>query len=39
MVNIYSFEECIVKLAKSKKKDYKSLSTKSIFKYMDLNEM
>ena len=39
MVNSYSFEDCIVKLAKSKTKDYKSLSTKAIFKYMDLNEM
>jgi hypothetical protein len=39
MVNGLSFEDLIEKIAKSKPKDYKSLSTKTRFKYMDLNEM
>jgi hypothetical protein len=34
-----SINEFIAKMAKSKTKDYKSLSNKSIFKYMDLVEM
>lgn len=34
-----SISEFITKLAKSKTKDYKSLSNKSIFKYMDLVDM
>ena len=34
-----SITDTITILAKSKAKDYKSLSNKSIFKYMDLIEM
>ena len=34
-----TIDETIVKLAKSKSKDFKSLSNRSIFKYMDLVEM
>jgi len=39
MVNGLTITETIKKLAKSKSKDYKSLSNKSVFKYMDLVEM
>ena len=38
-INGSSFEEMITKLSKSKSKNYKSLSAKAIFKYMDLIEM
>ena len=38
-VNSNTFSEFISKLAKSKAKDYKSLSNKAIFKYMDLIEI
>ena len=34
-----TIEDTIILLAKSKMKDYKSLSNKAIFKYMDLIEM
>jgi hypothetical protein len=34
-----SINEFITKLAKSKTKDYKSLSNKAIFKYMDLVDL
>ena len=37
-VNEMTIKEIFVKLAKSKAKDYHSLSSKSIFKYMDLIE-
>lgn len=39
MINENNIIETIILLAKSKSKDYKSLSNKSIFKYMDLIEM
>lgn len=38
-INGVSFEDMITKLSKSKSKDYKSLSAKAIFKYMDVIEM
>ena len=38
-VNKHSFGEVITEFAKSKSKDYKSLSAKAIFKYMDLIEI
>jgi hypothetical protein len=38
-INNKSITETIIMLAKSKSKDYQSLSNKSIFKYMDLVEM
>jgi hypothetical protein len=38
-VGSLSIHEFITKMAKSKTKDYKSLSNKSIFKYMDLVDM
>ena len=38
-VGTLSIHEFITKMAKSKTKDYKSLSNKSIFKYMDLVDM
>jgi hypothetical protein len=38
-VGSLSIYEFIMKMAKSKAKDYKSLSNKSIFKYMDLVDM
>jgi hypothetical protein len=39
MIDDDTIIEVVTKLAKSKSKDYKSLSNKSIFKYMDLVEM
>lgn len=39
LINDISIIETITKLAKSKSKDYASLSNKAIFKYMDLIEM
>ena len=39
LINDISIIETITKLAKSKSKDYVSLSNKAIFKYMDLIEM
>ena len=39
LVDGVTITDVIKKLAKSKSKDYKSLSNKSIFKYMDLAEM
>jgi len=39
MIDDCSISEFITKLAKSKTKDYKSLSNKAIFKYMDLIDM
>jgi hypothetical protein len=39
MINSETIIQVVLKLAKSKSKDYKSLSNKSIFKYMDLVEM
>ena len=39
MIGDCSIIEFITKLAKSKTKDYKSLSNKAIFKYMDLIDM
>lgn len=39
MIDDCSITEFITKLAKSKTKDYKSLSNKAIFKYMDLIDM
>ena len=38
-INGISFKDMVTKLSKSKSKDYKSLSNKTIFKYMDLIEM
>ena len=39
LINGKTILETITDLAKSKSKDYKSLSNKAIFKYMDLIEM
>ena len=39
MINGETIIQVVIKLANSKSKDYKSLSNKSIFKYMDLVEM
>ena len=39
VINNKSITEIITDLAKSKPKDYKSLSSKAIFKYMDLTDM
>jgi len=38
-INDESFKDIITRLSKSKTKDYKSLSNKTIFKYMDLLEV
>ena len=39
LIDDNTISETIVDLAKSKSKDYKSLSNKAIFKYMDLVDM
>jgi hypothetical protein len=39
MINGKTIEDIVTMLAKSKSKDYKSLSNKAIFKYMDLIEI
>jgi hypothetical protein len=39
LINGKNIVDTIVMLAKSKSKDYKSLSNKAIFKYMDLVDM
>jgi hypothetical protein len=35
----YTIDEVIEKIAKSKVKDYKSLTNKSLFKFMDMIDM
>ena len=39
IINNQTIEDVITMMAKSKSKDYKSLSNKAIFKYMDLIEI
>ena len=39
LINGYTISEIIEKIANSKVKDYKSLTNKSLFKFMDLIDM